>query len=51
MIPKFGADRRIFLCEDLTLPGEKIREVRAADLIRIPVSSRAIILIIRGGLL
>jgi cobalt-precorrin-7 (C5)-methyltransferase len=51
MIPEFGEGRRIFLCEDLTLPGEKVREVRAADLIRIPVSSRVIILIIRGELL
>lgn len=48
MIPELGEGRRIFLCEELTLPGEKIREVRAADLIRISVSSRAIILIIRG---
>jgi cobalt-precorrin-7 (C5)-methyltransferase len=51
LIPEFGEGRRIFLCEDLTLPGEKVREVRADELIRNPVSSRAIILIIQGELL
>ena len=50
-IPELGKGRRVFLCEDLTLPNEKFREVRADELIRIPVSSRAIILIIQGELL
>ncbi|MCX5822040.1 MAG: precorrin-6y C5,15-methyltransferase (decarboxylating) subunit CbiE [Deltaproteobacteria bacterium] len=51
LIPELGKGRRVFLCEDLTLSDEKFREVRADELIRIPVSSRAIILIIQGELL
>jgi len=51
LIPKLGGNRHVFLCEDLTLPGEKIREVSAAELTSIPVSTRAIILIIQGELL
>lgn len=51
MIPELGLNRRVFLCEDLTLPNEKFREVSADELITIPVSSRAIILIIQGELL
>jgi len=51
LIPELGEGRRVFLCEDLTLPDEKFREVRADELIRIPVLSRAIILIIQGELL
>jgi precorrin-6B methylase 1 len=51
LIPELGEGRRVFLCEDLTLPDEKFREVRADELIKIPVSSRAIILIIQGELL
>ena len=51
MIPELGKDRRIFLCEELTLPGEKIREIRVDDLLRGPVSSRSIVLVIRRKLL
>jgi cobalt-precorrin-7 (C5)-methyltransferase len=51
LIPGLGQDRRVFLCEDLTLPGEKIREVRADELTALPVSTRAIVLIIQGELL
>jgi precorrin-6y C5,15-methyltransferase (decarboxylating) CbiE subunit len=51
LIPELGAGHRVFLCEELTMPGEKVREVRADELIRVPVSSRAIILIIDGALL
>jgi cobalt-precorrin-7 (C5)-methyltransferase len=51
LIPKLGEDRRVFLCEDLTLPGEKIREVRAEDLLLPTVSSRTIVLIVRKALL
>ena len=43
--------RRVFLCEELTLPGEKVREVRADELTEGPVSSRAIILVIKEELL
>ncbi len=50
-IEELGDGRRIFLCEELTLPEEKIREVKAGELTDVPVSSRAIILIIRKGLL
>jgi precorrin-6B methylase 1 len=51
VIRELGDGRRIFLCEELTLPEEKIREVTAGELTEVPVSSRAIILIIRGELL
>ena len=51
VIPELGKDRRIFLCEELTLPGEKIREIRIDDLLRGPVSSRSIVLVIRRKLL
>jgi cobalt-precorrin-7 (C5)-methyltransferase len=43
--------RRVFLCEELTLPGEKVREVRSDELTEVPVSSRAIILVIKKELL
>ena len=46
LIRKLGGDRRVFLCEDLTLPGEQVREVDAEELTTLPVSTRAIILII-----
>lgn len=51
LIPKFGDDRCVFLCEELTLPGERIREVCAGELTDVPVSSRAIVLIIKRELL
>jgi len=51
LIPKLGDDRSVFLCEELTLPGEKIREVRADELTELPISSRAIVLIIKRELL
>lgn len=51
LIPKLGGDRCVFLCEELTLPGERIREVQAGELMEPPVSSRAIILIINKELL
>jgi len=51
MIPELGEDRRVFLCEDLTLPDEKLREVASDGLADLPVSSRAIVLIIKGELL
>jgi cobalt-precorrin-7 (C5)-methyltransferase len=47
LIPRLGEDRRVFLCEDLTLPGETIRELAPQELTTLPVSTRAIILIIR----
>lgn len=45
------AGRRVFLCEELTLPDEKVREVQAHELTEVPVSSRAIILVIKKELL
>lgn len=51
LIPQIGKDRRVFLCEDLTLPEEKIREICAGELTELTVSTRAIILVIRGELL
>ena len=51
LIAELGGGRRVFLCEDLTLPGEQVREVSADELTTLPVSTRAIILIIRGELL
>ena len=51
LIPKHGDERGVFLCEELTLPGERIREVRADELTDVPVSSRAIVLIIKRDLL
>jgi precorrin-6y C5,15-methyltransferase (decarboxylating) CbiE subunit len=46
LIAELGGSRRIFLCEDLTLPGEKIREIEANTLTSEPASTRAIVLII-----
>lgn len=51
LIPKLGGERRVFLCEELTLPGERIREVRAADLVEPSLPSRAMVLIIHRELL
>jgi cobalt-precorrin-7 (C5)-methyltransferase len=51
LLRELGSGRRIFLCEDLTLPGERIREVVPEELTGLPVSSRVIVLIIRGELL
>jgi cobalt-precorrin-7 (C5)-methyltransferase len=47
LIAELGGDRRVFLCEELTLPGEQVREVDADELKGLPVSTRAIVLIIR----
>ena len=51
LIPMLGDDRSVFLCEELTLPGETIREVRADELIELPITSRVIVLIIKKELL
>jgi cobalt-precorrin-7 (C5)-methyltransferase len=51
LIPQLSGGRRVFLCEELTMPDEKIREVRPGELTDRPVSSRAIILVIREELL
>jgi precorrin-6y C5,15-methyltransferase (decarboxylating) CbiE subunit len=51
LLRELGSDRRVFVCEDLTLPGERIREVDPNDPAGFPVSTRAIVLIIRESLL
>ena len=51
LIAELGGDCRVVLCEELTLPGERVREVSADELTTLPVSTRAIILILRGKLL
>ncbi|MDQ5987236.1 MAG: Cobalt-precorrin-7 C(5)-methyltransferase [Syntrophus sp. SKADARSKE-3] len=42
-----GGSYRIFFCEDLTLPEERVREVRMDELASISLSSRTIALLIR----
>jgi precorrin-6y C5,15-methyltransferase (decarboxylating) CbiE subunit len=51
LLPKLTGDRRVFVCEDLTLPGERIREADAASLRGMDVSARAILLIIKAEVL
>lgn len=46
-----GPDWQIILCEDLTLPNERITWVPAADLADMSVASKSIILLIRKALL
>ena len=47
LIEKLDGKRRTFLCEDLTLPSERVREITSAELAKLPTSTRAIILIIK----
>jgi cobalt-precorrin-7 (C5)-methyltransferase len=47
LLPQLQGDRRIFVCEELTLPGERIREADAGELLSGAVSPRVIILIIK----
>lgn len=52
LLREIGADRRVFLCEELTLPGERIREIAdPGELTAQPVATRAIVLILRKELL
>lgn len=51
LMERLGTDRRAYLCENLTLGDEKIRQVKAADLAAMEVSSRSIILIIKEDFL
>lgn len=49
LIGELGGGRRVFLCEELTLPGERIREITdPGELTARPVSSRAIVVILAG---
>ena len=45
------ADRRIFICENLTMENESVREARREELRDLHVSSRTVVLIIKGDLL
>ncbi|MCL2670184.1 MAG: cobalt-precorrin-7 (C(5))-methyltransferase, partial [Syntrophaceae bacterium] len=47
LIEKLDGRRRTFLCEDLTLPSEQVREITSTELTKLPVSTRAVILIIK----
>jgi cobalt-precorrin-7 (C5)-methyltransferase len=47
LIAELGGGRRVFCCENLTLPDEQVREVKADELAALPASTRAIILIIK----
>jgi cobalt-precorrin-7 (C5)-methyltransferase len=38
--------RRVLVCEDLTLPGEKVTEVRAGELSEFQASSRTVVLLL-----
>jgi precorrin-6y C5,15-methyltransferase (decarboxylating) CbiE subunit len=44
-------DRRIFVCENLTLEDERVSEVRSADLRQLQVSPRTVIIIVKRRLL
>jgi precorrin-6y C5,15-methyltransferase (decarboxylating) CbiE subunit len=46
-----GGGYRIFLCEDLTLPGETIREVRPGGFLREAPSARSIVIFVRKELI
>ncbi|MCY3023909.1 MAG: cobalt-precorrin-7 (C(5))-methyltransferase, partial [Planctomycetota bacterium] len=46
-----GKEYRVFVCENLTLGNERVREVPAARLRRLKVSSLAIALLVKKGLL
>jgi len=44
-------DRRIFVCQDLTLDDEQVSEVSAEELSRLEVGSRTVVLIIKSAML
>ncbi len=50
ILKELGADKRIFLCEELTLPGERIAETAPDELTQLRVSTRAIVLAVRRDL-
>ena len=45
-----GKGRRIYLCENLTLDNERVRQIEPADLEKTEASSRTIVLIIKEDL-
>ncbi len=44
---KLGLDYAAFVCENLTLPDERVSEVRAAELAAWPAASRTVVLLVR----
>jgi cobalt-precorrin-7 (C5)-methyltransferase len=44
-------DVRVFLCEDLTLDSEKVSQVDPSDLKDLEISSRTVVLLIKGNVL
>ncbi len=50
-LKRFPARRRIFVCEDLTLCDERVREVEQTQLQDLQVRSRTVVLLIGDGLL
>jgi len=51
MIKELGDDRRVFICEDLTLPDERVREVNIEELARLEIRSRAVVIIVKASLM
>ncbi len=51
LVKQVGSDREIFLCENLTLPGESVRRIEPRGLSNISIASRTIVLLIKRELL
>ena len=51
LVERCGEGRALFLCENLTLPDESVRQIEAAELKDVSIASRTIALIIRKELL
>jgi len=47
MINAIGKGRRIYLCENITLDDERVRQIEPGDLEKVEASSRSIVLIIK----
>jgi cobalt-precorrin-7 (C5)-methyltransferase len=48
---RMGENVQVFLCEDLTMDSERIRQVELPDLKSVTLSTRTIVLLIRGYIL
>jgi precorrin-6y C5,15-methyltransferase (decarboxylating) CbiE subunit len=51
MIQDLADDRRVFICEDLTLPDERVREVSREELAGLEIRSRAVVIIVKASLM
>lgn len=51
LVEQAGDDRAIFLCENLTLADESVRQVEAAELPNAGIASKTIVLLIRKDML